>query len=273
ELWRKYEHLTNDLAHSLTESLRLILTPTVATKLQGDYRTGKRLNMRKIIPYIASQYRKDKIWMRRTKPAQRQYQIMIAIDDSKSMRNHSTITLALETLALVWRAMMHAEAGQVSVVSFGERTRLLHPFDHPLTSEAGARVISQFAFDQDATNVASFIETTTAMFEQARRTQSSANGSKDLWQLQFIISDAICHSPERIKALVRKAAEEHRIMMVFIVIDNGKQSITETQVYSVTGKTVKSTPYMDTFPFEYYLVVREIETLPIVLSECLRQYF
>lgn len=46
--------------------------------------------MRKVIPYIASQFRKDKIWLRRTKPSKRQYQICLAIDDSSSMiDNHS----------------------------------------------------------------------------------------------------------------------------------------------------------------------------------------
>lgn len=57
---------------------------------RGDYRTGKRLNMRKVIPYIASQFRKDKIWLRRTKPSKREYQICLAVDDSSSMvDNHS----------------------------------------------------------------------------------------------------------------------------------------------------------------------------------------
>lgn len=41
--------------------------------------------MRKIIPYVASQFRKDKIWLRRTKPSKRQYQVLIAVDDSQSM--------------------------------------------------------------------------------------------------------------------------------------------------------------------------------------------
>lgn len=46
--------------------------------------------MRKVIPYIASQFRKDKIWLRRTKPSKRDYQICLAIDDSSSMvDNHS----------------------------------------------------------------------------------------------------------------------------------------------------------------------------------------
>ena len=48
--------------------------------------------MRKVIPYIASQFRKDKIWLRRTKPSKRQYQIMLAVDDSSSMNHSKQVT-------------------------------------------------------------------------------------------------------------------------------------------------------------------------------------
>lgn len=41
--------------------------------------------MRRVIPYIASQFRKDKIWLRRTRPSKRQYQIIMALDNSSSM--------------------------------------------------------------------------------------------------------------------------------------------------------------------------------------------
>ena len=85
ELWRRLELLTGALSGELAEQLRLILEPTLASRLQGDFRTGKRLNMRKIIPYIASDFRKDKIWLRRSRPSQRKYQVVLAIDDSKSM--------------------------------------------------------------------------------------------------------------------------------------------------------------------------------------------
>lgn len=46
--WQKLELLTSDYAHELCEQLRLILEPTLATKLRGDYRTGKRINMKKV---------------------------------------------------------------------------------------------------------------------------------------------------------------------------------------------------------------------------------
>ena len=41
--------------------------------------------MKKLIPYIASNFRKDKIWLRRTEPEKRIYQILLALDDSLSM--------------------------------------------------------------------------------------------------------------------------------------------------------------------------------------------
>lgn len=76
ELWGRLRGVTGALSQRLCEQLRLVLEPMVATKLQGDYRSGKRINMRRVIPYIASGFRKDKIWLRRTKPAKRDYQVM-----------------------------------------------------------------------------------------------------------------------------------------------------------------------------------------------------
>ena len=68
---------------------RLILEPTKAAKLQGDFRTGKRLNMRKIIPYIASQFKKDKIWLRRVKPNKREFQVTPLPTQSPPLTRHS----------------------------------------------------------------------------------------------------------------------------------------------------------------------------------------
>ena len=55
------------LSQELCEQLRLILEPTRAVKLKADYKTGKCLNMKRIIPYIVSRFQKDKIWLRRNK--------------------------------------------------------------------------------------------------------------------------------------------------------------------------------------------------------------
>lgn len=81
--WEKLWWRTGSQARELCEQLRLILEPTLSARLKGDYRTGRRINMRKIVPYVASEFRKDKIWLRRTMPSKREYRIIIAIDDSR----------------------------------------------------------------------------------------------------------------------------------------------------------------------------------------------
>lgn len=66
--WRRLEAETSPAAAALCEKLRLLLEPTLATRLAGDFRTGKRLSMRRVIEFVASDYRRDRIWLRRTRP-------------------------------------------------------------------------------------------------------------------------------------------------------------------------------------------------------------
>lgn len=48
EVWARCEALTAGLVGELAEQLRLILEPQLASRLAGDYRTGKRINMKKV---------------------------------------------------------------------------------------------------------------------------------------------------------------------------------------------------------------------------------
>lgn len=274
ELWQRYENLTHDLAMGLCEQLRLILEPTLATKLKGDYRTGKRLNMKKIIPYIASQFKKDKIWLRRTKPSKRQYQVMISVDDSKSMSESRSVQLAYEALSLISKALSQLEVGDLSITSFGERIRILHPFDQPFTAESGASVLQQFTFAQEQTKVKELIETSLSLFENAK-----SSSQQELWQLQLVISDGICNNHDQLQQLVRKAMDQ-QVMIIFIIVDNKKDekdSILKMQQvsYSTVNGSMKIEwkPYLETFPFQYFMVLRDINALPEALSDALRQYF
>jgi midasin len=295
-LWRLYESLTHDLAYALCEQLRLILEPTLATRLKGDYRTGKRLNMKKIISYIASDYTKDKIWLRRTRPSQREYQVLIALDDSRSMAESHSVHLAYETLALVSKAMSRLEVGDIAIARFGEAVEVLHGFDEgPFTDQAGTKVMNAFRFNQKATNVLSLVDTSLKVLEHARERRSmSSSSSADLWQLEIIISDGICQDHDRLRTVLRKA-EEQRVMIVFIVIDSlhsaaaaasGTTAVASSSAQSsilamnqvayknVDGRMeLQMERYMDSFPFEYYVVLRNVEALPEVLTGTLKQFF
>lgn len=106
ELWGRLRNVTGSLSQRLCEQLRLVLEPMVATKLQGDYRSGKRINMRRVIPYIASGFRKDKIWLRRTKPAKRDYQVGATVTVSLACKSAERRALCdvglLSTLWATW---------------------------------------------------------------------------------------------------------------------------------------------------------------------------
>jgi len=284
QLWSEHEASTRNLALILTEHLRLVLHPTQATKMRGDFRTGKRLNIKRIIPYIASSYKRDKIWMRRSVPSKRSYQIMLAIDDSKSMAESDSRHLAFETVALVAKAMSMLEVGELSVLGFGETVNVAHDFSTPFTSDAGAQIFKQFSFAQSRTNVRQLLAESIEIFRSARLKASGS--ASELWQLQLIISDGVCEDHPSIRQLVRQAQEE-RIMVVFIVVDataqkaqaagGPKQSILDLQtaefVKDEAGEMqLKMVKYLDTFPFNYYLIVRDVQELPAVLAGALRQW-
>ena len=273
-LWSHYDSITRDLSQSLTEQLRLILAPTLATKMRGDFRTGKRLNIKRMIPYIASQYKRDKIWMRRSIPSKRNYQIMLAVDDSKSMGESGSGQLAFETLALVVKSLTMLEVGEVAVVSFGNEVNVAHDFDRAFSPEAGAQIFQHFTFQQTGTNVRKLVANSITLFREARRKNSSSG--TDLWQLELIISDGVCEDHEAIRRLVRQAQEE-RILILFVIIDaltKGQSIMDMSQaVFEPDGAGVKIKRYLDDFPFPYYLVVGDVRHLPGVLAQALRQWF
>lgn len=292
-LWAHHEASTHALALILTEQLRLILAPTLATKLRGDFRTGKRLNLKRIIPYIASSYKRDKIWMRRSVPSKRTYQIQLAIDDSKSMGENGREDLAFSTLALIARALTMLESGEVGVVGFGKSVFVAHELGMPFTAGSGAEVLGRFGFEQTSTDVRKLVRDSIDLFQDARMRSQNAT---DLWQLQLIISDGICEDHEGIRRLLLEAQEE-RIMFVFVIVDAAsekegvkgkakgpKQSITnlETAEFVEGPKGEDGEPgesklvmrsYLETFPFRYYLIVKDVEDLPDVLAAALRQWF
>ncbi|KAF2400820.1 midasin [Trichodelitschia bisporula] len=306
-LWQHHESRTRALSTTLTEQLRLILAPTLASKLRGDFRTGKRLNVKRIIPYIASGYKRDKIWLRRDAPNRRAYQIMLALDDSRSMAGGATpgvngstgtngatvvsgqetgATLALDTLALVARALSTLESGALSIVNFGETVRTVHPFAQPFSDAAGAAAFGSFSFSQERTDVRALLRVALEEFRSAR-TMGAAGAGDGVWQILLVVSDGVCEGHEEVGRLVREAWAEG-IMVVFVVVDaeamasgagdgksgGGIMELQRVEFVEEGGEVrVVRGRYMDTFPFRWWVVVRDVRELPGVLAGALRQWF
>ncbi|KAG2860071.1 Midasin [Phytophthora cactorum] len=284
DLWAKYTALTAGASQRLCEQLRLVLEPMLRAKLEGDFRTGKRINMRKVIPYIASQFRKDKIWLRRTRPSKRQYQVMLAIDDSESMADNHAGRLALEALATLCKGMTQLEVGELSVVKFGQDLELLHAFDTPFTDDAGSRLIGRFGFQQKKTNMVQTLDTILQLLETAKQSSAASSSTVEFTQIVFLISDGRFDSDGRVR--IRKLIEtalERQQLIVLLIVDQGaadsesapnqQTSILDTQSVTFEKGKVHMVPYLENYPFPYYVLLPTSAMLPEILSDSLRQWF
>lgn len=151
-LLSRFKAETSESSASLCEQLRIVLEPQLSQQLQGDFKTGKRLNMKKVISFIASHYRNDKIWLRRTLPSKRDYKILIAIDDSLSMTEQNLGFFSLEAMVTLVEALNRLEVGKVAVARIRDRLELLQSFEESYSNERTAFIVNQYEFQHSAQN-------------------------------------------------------------------------------------------------------------------------
>ncbi|KAG8705007.1 hypothetical protein FRC12_019656 [Ceratobasidium sp. 428] len=192
-------------------------------------------------------------------------------------RASHTIHVTRQALALVSKALEKLEVGELALARFGHEVEVVHEFGAGVLR--GGAALGKFAFNQPATNVLRLIESSLGVLRSARERGS---GSSDLWQLEIVISDGICQDHERLRTVLRRA-EEERVMVVFIVVDapaqNGSEENSIVSMLQPTIKTINGhmdiqmERYLDSFPFQYFVVLRDVEALPDVLAGTLRQFF
>ena len=267
--------------------------------------------MRRVIPYIASQFRKDKIWMRRAAPSKRAFQVLVALDDSRSMAPGNTGggALACEATALLCKALSRLEVGDIGIVSFGEQLRLLQPLDAPFSDEAGARALAQLTFAQETTHVGAALEAMGGLLEAARAGHArgagagaGAGGAATLQQIVFLISDGMLGAAgerARVRRALTAAAARGQLVVLLICDRAGSASagllagaaagaagaagapaggppsesiLSMQSIAFAPGGRVLRTAYLEDYPFPYYLVLNDVHSLPEVLSDAMRQF-
>jgi len=228
--WNEIQIQTYSMSRRLCEKLRLVMEPLIATKLQGDYRTGKRINMKRVISFIASGYRKDKIWLRRTKPAKRNYRVLLAVDDSQSMQKENAGNMALTALATLANGMSQLEIGELSIASFGEEIRIIHPFSKPFTFDSGVNCVRNFTFVQKRTRTALCVESALSVLKE-----SDGLGSSSSLNLVFMISDGRIErdSRSKLRKLIIEMTECNILLVLIIVqgnVNNKKRKMVASSI-------------------------------------------
>lgn len=113
------------------------------------------------------------------------------------------------------------------------------------------------------------------MFTDINQNQSSLSLSFN--QLLLIVSDGrgiFSEGNEQLQASIMKL-KELNIFSVFIIVDNpnSSNSIFDIQM-PVFGpnKEIQMVSYIDQFPFPFYIILKNIDDLPMILGEALRQW-
>lgn len=203
---------------------------------------------------------------------------------SACVQENGCALYAMQALTLIAGALAKLEAGDIGVAAFGSATgtRVLHPLSAPWSDSAAAQALSQLHFDADntlrETPVLDMVNSLSGVLarERAGAARPAAAAAAALSQLLLVVADGHFHERDALARAVRAASGAatggNGLLIVFVLLDTDKESVLDLQ--SVTfedGKPVFKR-YLDAFPFPYYVVLRDIEHLPRLLADVLRQW-
>ena len=192
--------------------------------------------MRKVIPFIASNYRKDKIWLRRTKPSKREYNIIVAVDDSTSMRVHNVNQIVDKSLAILCQTLSSLEVGKFGLVKFGKETEIVHhlqvtkknlvnlhgykvlfTLQSKFAQDDGVRLLKSCTYEQEATHFVKMMKVCETMFKTCHGRSTS--------QLLLILSDGrgiYSEGKNKVLEQVRKLKLAN-VFIVFVIIETNSK--------------------------------------------------
>lgn len=197
--------------------------------------------------------------------------------------------------------MTQLEAGKIAIFNFGKDVKMLHDLTTVFNDEEGRRhsfslsfcltfqqtpgekVCNSFSFNQDCTSIQLCLKQVVLTLQRSFEKKNA--------QLAFIVSDGKFDSGEReeIKRWTRigkriavcananpsnPARESNQLVVLIIVEAKESQSILDLKQATLNEKgELKINKYLDDYPFPYYIIVSEMNELPQVLADALRQWF
>lgn len=124
-------------------------------------------------------------------------------------------------------------------------------------------------YDQEATHFVQMMQATDSMFKSAHGRSTS--------QLLLILSDGrgiYNEGKEKVLEHVRRLKLAN-VFIVFLIIENNcAESVLDMKMVEFdANQGPKVVPYLEQFPFSFYLILKDIGNLPQSLSDSIRQWF
>ncbi|KAJ1604672.1 midasin MDN1 [Cryptosporidium canis] len=289
ETWNRIQGEISATVNLLSNQLGIILEPTIRGKMEGGFKTGKKLSMKKVIAYIASDYRKDKIWLRRSKPSKREFNVLMCIDNSQSMSVSRNEYMALQSMFIIIQSLQKIEVGNFGVCSFtGDNIQQLVEMTSQISSSDAVDLLSRFSFSEETqdshqSSIPNILKYSTDLLKEFNSRKSAG---KQCHQLIIIITDGRFNK-SKANVWVNYAIQNNCVPVLIIIDnvdgemvgDNGNKKSSSSSIFNMKsvnkdedGRMVV-TPYLEHFPFPYYSVIQDPRTLPNVLCELIKQWF
>ncbi|CRH03807.1 dynein-related AAA-type ATPase, putative [Plasmodium relictum] len=283
KLYNQINNETEMISSQLCEQLKIILEPTVRNKYEGDYKSGKKLNIKKLVNYFASDFRNSKIWKRKTKLNKRDYNILIAIDNTKSMKINNIQKMTLNAIFLVAKAFEKLNVGKIGICSFGESevissNNVVCSMTNSLNKQDFLKILNHFQFNHDTQNsfdnaMLNALKICNYIFKNSHTQNNSKN---QINHLMLIISDGRFNK-NSVKAEIFKCIQNNFIPVLMIIdtqLENNKaQSIFNLKQTFYKNNKLEIVPYLNDFPFPYFVVVNDINDIPSLTCDIIRQWF
>ncbi|BAM40976.1 uncharacterized protein TOT_030000237 [Theileria orientalis strain Shintoku] len=246
------------LSNNLLSQLRIILEYNYVNSLKGYYKHGKRISIKKLMIFIATNYQRDKIWLKRLKPQKRDYFIQIAIDNTKSMS--AIAKISIQTIVVIYEAIHKLNIGTLNVIKFGAYTPEV--ILNNINTAHNDNWMLRLSFDEESKFS---YETGLIQLFQFILAQPHFIASKN--KILIIISDGKFNKNKVRKYLINII--NHNVVPLLVVLDPQNSITNMKHIINTDGRLVIEN-YLDNFPFPYYSIISNINNLPNILSDLLR---
>ena len=111
---------------------------------------------------------------------------------------------------------------------------------------------------------------------QAAETMFKTSHGRTTAQLLLILSDGrgVYNEDKRKRQELVRRLKLANVFIVFIIIENDcSESVLDMKMVEEVNGVLTPKPYLEQFPFSFYLILKDINYLPQSLSDAIRQWF
>ena len=233
----------------------------------GYFKSGKKLSLKKVIQFFASNFQKTNIWFRKKSISHLSFQVSLYMDNSASMLFNTVDQKSIEVFVILnevfsrinkFSSLENRIDCSLETFKFGSAVEKLNCDN----------MFSDLKFSGESTNWNTLIEA----MQQECVNRNSTNNEKN--KLILVVSDGrITQNKLLLKKQVSELQENNeRCLIVFILLENDKSKISELKSVKFIEGRLEIEYYLENFPFHNYMLVENVCEFPIKLCSFLNQW-